>query len=227
MTTVPVRLVRGLMWLVLTLLVLAAIAISGLRIFLPQLNEFREPIRQWASEQAGMSLQIDSVEGHWRSIGPSLMLQGIDIAASDNSESLASVGSIDMQLDIWQSALQFRPIFKNIKINQLDIDLTQIPDFDLYASSSQNVTSKKSTTAAQKLERLFFIRLGDFSLTDSNVSLLTPAGEKKQVDISELKWVNVNGKHLAEGVVSIADTHLSQLKVIANLSEKGDLPSLS
>lgn len=227
MTTVPVRLVRGLMWLVLTLLVLAAIAISGLRLFLPQLNEFREPIRQWASEQAGMSLQIDSVEGHWRSIGPSLMLQGIDIAASDNSESLASIGSIDMQLDIWQSALKFRPIFKNITINQLGIDLTQIPGLDLYADSSQKVPSKQPTTAVQKLERLFFIRLGDFSLTDSKVSLLTPAGEKKQVDISELKWVNVNGEHLAEGVISIADTHLSQLKVIANLSEKGDLPSLS
>ncbi len=47
MTTVPVRLARGLMWLVLTMLVLAAIAISGLRFYLPQLNEYREPIRQW------------------------------------------------------------------------------------------------------------------------------------------------------------------------------------
>ncbi|MGF1758508.1 TIGR02099 family protein [Photobacterium sagamiensis] len=228
MTTVPVRLVRGLMWLVLILLVLAAIAISGLRLFLPQLNEFREPIRQWASEQADMSLQVDNVEGHWRSFGPSIQLQGIGLSPTDNAEPLATINEVDLQFDLWQSALHLRPIFKDIGIRQLDIDLTQLPGFD---PNIPSLAAKKPSDAdisiAQRLEQFFFIRLGNFSLTDSKVTLWTPGGDKKRIDISELKWKNIQGKHLAEGVISIAGTHFNQLKVIANLSEKGDLPSLS
>ncbi|WP_299019216.1 YhdP family protein [uncultured Photobacterium sp.] len=227
MTTVPVRLVRGLMWLVLTMLVLAAIAISGLRFFLPQLNEYREPIRQWASEQAEMRLEIAHVEGHWRNLGPSLLLQGVSVAASDDPDSIVRVGDVEMQFDMLRSALEMRPVFKDIRIDRLSLDLTRLPG-SVFSQSSAPVTKGNSQASTiSRLEELIFVQLGKFSLRNSDITLISPAGNKQRIDINELKWDGTGGQHLAEGVVSVADTHFSQMRVIANLSAKRSLPEMS
>jgi len=228
-TTVPVRLARGLMWLVLTMLVLAAIAISGLRFYLPQLNEYREPIRQWASEQADMSLEVAHVEGYWRNLGPSLVLQGVSVSASDDPESIVRVGDVEMQLDMLRSAIEMRLVFKDIRIDQLSLDLTRLSGsvFSQVSPSQSVVEETNQASTVKRLEELFFVQLGKFSLRNADITLLSPAGDKKRIDINELKWDGTGGQHLAEGVISIADTHFSQMRVIANLSARRSLPELS
>ncbi|PSW22665.1 TIGR02099 family protein [Photobacterium swingsii] len=231
MTNVTVRLARGMMWLVLTVLVLASIAVSGLRLLLPQLNEYREPIRQWVSAQVDMDLQIEQVEGHWRTFGPSLMLQGISVGSSDISPSLVKVGDVEVRFDLWRSAFQLRPVFKDVSIHDLAVDLTQIPSLnpntpDL-AQEPITPDDRDKLSIAQQLEQVFFVRLGNFVLKDAKVTTWTPSGEIVQIDINQLKWANNQGKHLAQGVISIVGTHLSELDVSANLSERGDLESLS
>ncbi|MCW8330436.1 TIGR02099 family protein [Photobacterium sp. SDRW27] len=228
MTTVPVRLARGLMWLVLTTLVLAAIAISGLRFFLPQLNEYREPIRQWASEQAEMRLEIAHVEGYWRNLGPSLLLQGVEVAATDDPASIVRVGDVEMQFDMLLSVFEMRPVFKDIRIDQLSLDLTRLPgSIFSQASPPQTTKSNGQASTVARLEQLIFVQLGQFSLRNSDITVLSPAGHKQRIDISELKWDGTGGQHLAEGVISVADTHFSQMRVIANLSANRSLPELS
>ena len=229
MTTVPVRLARGLMWLVLTVLVLAAIAISGLRFFLPQLNEYREPIRQWASEQAEMRLEVAHVEGRWQNLGPSLVLKGVSVDASDDPGSIVRVGDVEMEFDMLRSAFEMRPVFKNVRIDQLSLDLTRFSNsmFGRDTSSQPAADTTDQAATIKQLEELFFVQLGKFSLRNADITLLSPAGDTKRIDISELKWDGTGGQHLAEGVISIADTHFSQMRVIANLSARRSLPELS
>ncbi|OAN16528.1 hypothetical protein A3K86_10170 [Photobacterium jeanii] len=230
MTKLPVRLARGMMWLVLTLLVLASIAVSGLRLLLPQLNEYREPIRQWVSQQVDMDLAITRVEGHWRTFGPSLTLQGVRVSSSDVSPSFVKVGDVEVRFDLWRSAFQLRPVFKDVSIHQLAVDLTQIPSLHPDAPAKPEtvtVTEQETLSLAQQLEQVFFVRLGHFSLRDAQVTMWAPSGEVIELDIDHLKWANNLGYHRAEGVISIAGTQLSELDVSANLSERGDLASLS
>ncbi|MGR5064802.1 YhdP family protein [Photobacterium sp. DNB22_13_2] len=224
MTTVPVRLARGLMWLVLTVLVLAAVAISGLRFYLPQLNEYREPIRQWVSEQADMDLDIELVEGHWRNLGPSLVLQGVKVNLPGAPESVVKVGDVSMQLDMLGSLFRLRPIFQNLRIDELSLDLTRFSGND----SDNTADSERSQMATiERLEELLFVQLGQFSVRNSDITLMSPAGEKLTVDIQELKWDTHNRQRRAEGIVSIADTHFSQMQVIANLSDKRSWSKMS
>ncbi|WP_261857730.1 YhdP family protein [Photobacterium sanguinicancri] len=231
MTNVTVRLARGMMWLVLIMLVLASIAVSGLRLLLPQLNEYREPIRQWVSAQVDMDLQIEQVEGHWRTFGPSLMLQGISVGSSDLTPSLVKVGDVEVRFDLWRSAFQLRPVFKDVSIHGLAVDLTQIPSLNPNLPDVEvdqpTPEHQDKLSIAQQLEQVFFVRLGHFSLKDAKVKTWTPSGEIVQIDINQLKWANNKGDHRAEGVISIVGTHLSELDVSANLSEQGDLESLS
>ncbi|ELR66334.1 Putative exported protein [Photobacterium marinum] len=227
MTTVPVRLARGLMWLVLTMLVLAAIAISGLRFFLPQLNEYREPIRQWAAEQADMRLDVAHVEGHWRNLGPSLLLQGVSVAATDEPDSIVQVGDVELQFDMLRSAFEMRPVFKGIRIDRLSLDLTRLPGSVFSQSSAPVAEDNSQANTIARLEELIFVQLGKFSLRNSDITMISPAGHKLRIDISELKWDGSGRQHLAEGVISVADTHFSQMRVIANLSAKRSLPEMS
>ncbi|PSW09613.1 TIGR02099 family protein [Photobacterium rosenbergii] len=224
MTTVPVRLARGLMWLVLTVLVLAAVAISGLRFYLPQLNEYREPIRQWASEQIDMDLDLELVEGHWRNFGPSLVLQGVKVNLPGAPESLVKVGDVSMQLDMMGTVLSLSPVFQDIRIDELSLDLTRLSGTE----SSNTASSERSQMATiERLEELLFVQLGQFSVRNSDITLMSPAEEKLTVDIKELKWDTHNRQRRAEGVVSIADTHFSQMQVIANLSDNRSWAKMS
>ncbi|MEJ2763900.1 YhdP family protein [Photobacterium sp. MCCC 1A19761] len=230
MTTVPVRLARGVMWLALMILVLAALAISGLRFFLPQLNDYREPIRQWASQEAEVRLEISHVEGHWRNRGPSLVLQGVEIAQADKLASIIHVGDVEMQLDLLGSVLAWRPVFTDVRISQFSLDLTRLPDELLPSRSepaSDSGADQDSAALITRLETLFFVQLGKFSLKDSHVTLNSPAGKPLRVDINELKWDATGAQHRAEGVISVADTHFSQLQVIANLEANRSLPEMS
>lgn len=71
------------------------------------------------------------------------------------------------------------------------------------------------------------MRLDRFTLQHSQITLYTPSGKSQQLDISDLNWRNNTGHHLAEGTVSIANSHLSRLKVMADFSEQGDLSSIT
>ncbi|PSW10209.1 TIGR02099 family protein [Photobacterium sanctipauli] len=224
MTTVPVRLVRGLMWLVLILLILAAIAITGLRLFLPQLNDYREPIRQWASAQAGMQVDISHVEGHWLNFGPSLVLKDVGLTIPDNPDSLVEVGDVSMQLDMLGSVVRLNPVFKDIRIDQLRLDLTQLTGL---SGDSGEREKRGQASTIERLEELLLVQLGQFSIRNSAVTLMSPAEEKITVNIEDLKWDTRSGQRRAEGVISIADTHFSQMRVIANLSDKHSLAALS
>lgn len=212
------------MWLVLTVLVLAAVAISGLRFYLPQLNEYREPIRQWASEQIDMDLEVELVEGHWRNLGPSLVLQGVKVNLPGAPESLVKVGDVSMQLDMLGSVLSLSPVFQDIRIDELSLDLTRLSGND----RDKTADSERSQMATvERLEELLFVQLGQFSVRNSDITLMSPADEKLTVDIQELKWDTHNRQRRAEGIVSIADTHFSQMQVIANLSDNRSWAKMS
>ncbi|MCD9511303.1 YhdP family protein [Photobacterium phosphoreum] len=220
MPKILVRLVRGGLWLVVIISLLLASVITGLRILLPHLNDYRQPIAQWVSQQADISLKLTDIEGRWQAAGPALTLSGITFSAPHHSQPLAEIGQVGFYFDIWQSALHLRPIFKQVTIRQVDLDLTKI-------KPSSSASNRADASVAQRLEQLFFTRLGQFQLLDSSVSFIAPSGLQQQLNIKQLDWANVNGRHLAQGSINFANTDLGQLAVKANISEQGGLNSLS
>ncbi|KJG57701.1 membrane protein [Photobacterium kishitanii] len=220
MPKILVRLVRGGLWLIVIISLLLASLITGLRLLLPHLNDYRQPIAQWVSQQADISLKLTHIEGRWQAAGPALTLTGITLSAPDQSQPLAKIGQVGFYFDIWHSALHLRPIFKQVTIRQVDLDLTKIKP----SSSSSNGAD---VNVAQHLEQLFFTRLGQFKLLDSSVSFIAPSGNQQQLNIKQLDWANVEGRHLAQGSINFTNTDLGQLAVKADIYEQGGLNSLS
>nr|WP_309225239.1 YhdP family protein [Photobacterium ganghwense] len=222
MIPLSVRLARSIMWLVLVILVLAAFAISGLRFVLPHLNEYREPIRQWVSAQAGMRIEFDHVEGQWRSLAPSLVLQKVSVNLPDEPDSVVKMGDISLQLDMLGSVMALSPVFSDMRIDRMSLDLTALGNLSAPAAGDN---SKLATIS--RLEDILFVQLGQFSLPTSDITIMSPADERMTLAIQELKWVANSKERRAEGIVSVRDTHFSQMQVMANLSAAHSLRDLT
>lgn len=218
MASITTRCVRFFMWLLLTFLVVAALCITGLRILLPKVDQYQPEIHAWVAAETGMALSIGNAEGHWRNNYPSLSLSNVALGLPDTEKTLLNIGQVELQLDLLSSLFSLRPQFADIRIEKLDLDVREL---------SYNTENRQDTTSLQSLEQLFLVRLGHFSVSDSKIYFRSLAGDEHQLDITSLKWKNINGKHLADGVVGIANSELSQLKVIANFEEQGQLSSIN
>ena len=218
MASITTRCVRFFMWLLLTFLVVAALCITGLRILLPKVDQYQPEIHAWVAAETGMALSIDNAEGHWRNTYPSLSLSNVSLGLPDTEKTLLNIGQVELQLDLFSSLLTLRPQFADIRIEKLDLDIREL---------SLDKRNSQDSTFLQSLEQLFLVRLGHFSVRDSEIHFRSLSGDEHQLDITSLKWKNIDGKHLADGVVGIANSELSQLKVIANFEEQGQLASIN
>ncbi|WP_087016697.1 YhdP family protein [Thaumasiovibrio subtropicus] len=224
MVSIPVRLLRGVMWLLLTLLVVAALLITTLRFVLPQLNQFNEPINLWLSKQSQVYIETESLEGTWAMRGPDLRIHDLTITQPGYDTPLLSIDDASMRLDLWRSFLQFKPVFADVTLRSVDLDLTQIPELDPAFRMRQRQTSGP-TLAPQRdniqyqLEQLFFVQLEQFLIKDSYVTLFAPSGEPQRLYLPALKWLNQKGTHLAEGQVSLADAPDTVVNLRGNITK--------
>ena len=100
MPKILVRLVRGGLWLIVIVALLLASLVTSLRLLLPHLNDYRQPIAHWVSQQADISLQLAHIDGRWQAAGPAITLTGVTIAAQPHSQPLANIGQVSFYFDI-------------------------------------------------------------------------------------------------------------------------------
>ncbi|EME3968008.1 TIGR02099 family protein [Vibrio fluvialis] len=224
------RLGRIVLWLLVSLLVLLAIAITALRVLLPEMNRFKGEIQDWVSEQSHIQFVITDVRGFWRNTHPSLALQGVQANLPDGSKIQFNTGRIDVEFDLVQTVLQREPVIANLVIHQLKLDIRSIDWTRLNQtddSASDSSESNAQSKILQRLDDLFLRQLDDFTVQDSTVLYQTLAGDMRQLDIDKLHWKNKGKRHFADGEISIADTEINSLQVSANFEDHGSLGDIS
>lgn len=221
------RLGRIVTWLLVSLLVLLAIAITALRVLLPEMNLFKDEIQGWVSEQSQIQFEISDVRGFWRNTHPSLALQGVQARFPDGSQIQFNTDRIDVEFDLFDSLLQQEPVVANLVIHQLKLDIRSVDWNQLRQASAQNSVPGTQGQVLRRLDDLFLRQLDDFSLQNSTIQYQSLAGDMRQLDIDKLHWKNQGQRHLAEGVVSLADAEINSLKVSADFRDHGSLKDIS
>ena len=61
------------------IVILLAIAVGLFRLFLPQLTEYQEEIKAWASEAIGMQVEFTGMDARWGLSGPELKFYGTEL----------------------------------------------------------------------------------------------------------------------------------------------------
>ncbi|MFC3394074.1 AsmA2 domain-containing protein YhdP [Brenneria rubrifaciens] len=175
-----------------TLIVIVALLVSGLRLVLPQLDHFRPQLVAWAQSVSGVPLEIGALKGRWESFGPALEIDHFRISLP---ESDWQVKRVTLALDVWQSLLRGRWQFRELTFYQSRLDL----------NTTLNGQRRDGALMEQgKLNDLFLRQFDHFDLRDSAISFLTPSGDRAELSIPQLTWLNQDNQHRAEGLISLS-----------------------
>ena len=174
------------------LVVIAALLVSGLRIALPHLDAWRPEILNKIESATGMPVEASQLSASWQNFGPTLEAHDIRAELKDGGE--FSVKRVTLALDVWQSLLHMRWQFRDLTFWQLRFR-TNTP-----------ITSGGSDDSleASHISDLFLRQFDHFDLRDSEVSFLTPSGQRAELAIPQLTWLNDPRRHRAEGQVSLS-----------------------
>ncbi|WP_194091373.1 YhdP family protein [Vibrio hibernica] len=220
--TFATRLWRSLLWFILTGAVLVAILVTALRLFLPNLNQYRGEIESEIFNATGVQVNVGNIKGYWTNITPSLALKNVQVVLPNEQVPIVTIGRTDLELDLFSSFIHWQPKLDRVTIQGLQADVSRwplIPDKD-----NQKINSKEDNPELfNNLQTLFLKQLGSFSVLDSSITYLALSGEVRQLDIDRLRWQNQGADHKAEGVLSIAGVNLNKVSVIANFTEQGNL----
>lgn len=192
------RLPGILLTLSATLIVLVALVVSGLRLTLPYLETFRPYILQQLNAVYGPNIDVRDMKGTWQSFGPTLDIGGVTLNVDDEK---LSIQRVTVALDIWQSLLQWRWQFRDVTFYRLRLDLNTT----LLGRDHQGSPIKPG-----QLSDLFLRRFDHFILRDSELTFLTPSGERSTLSVPQLTWLNTQQRHRAEGQISLSNVEVQQ-----------------
>lgn len=174
------------------LIVVVALLISGLRLVLPKLDNFRPQLLAKVESLSGVSAQVDCMRGSWESFGPALEMRNVRVTLP---KSHLHIERVTLALDVWQSLLHWRWQFRDLTFHQSQLDLNITLGGDEYQGS---------LVKPGKIKDLLLRQLGHFELRDSRISFLTPAGARADLEIPQLTWLNSRDRHRAEGQISLS-----------------------
>ncbi|WLI76772.1 AsmA2 domain-containing protein YhdP [Kosakonia sp. H02] len=174
-----------------TLIVIAALLASGLRLVLPHLDTWREPILAKISAEAGVPISASKFEARWQNFG--LELEVRDIKAKLNDGGDLSVKRLTLALDVWQSLLHLRWQFRDLTFYQL-----------VAHSNTPLQRNDGEPLGTDRISDLFLRQFDHFDLRDSRISFLTLSGQRAELAIPQLTWLNGQERHRAEGQVSLS-----------------------
>lgn len=175
-----------------TIVVVVALLVSGLRLAMPQLDRFRPQIMAWVASTTGVSVEAGHLSGRWESFGPTLT---IDALKSASPAARWQAERITLALDVWQSLLHARWQFRDLTFHRMDLTL----DATLTGQRADG-----SLIESDRLSTLFLQQFDHFDLRDSHLSFLTPSGDRAELTIPQLTWLNRNNRHRAEGQISLS-----------------------
>lgn len=175
-----------------TLVVIVALLVSGLRLVLPHLNVWRPVLLDKIESIAGIPIDASQINASWENFGPELDVRDLKVGLNDGGE--ITVKRITLALDVWQSLLHVRWQFRDLTFYQLHMR-TNTP-------LSQN--NGDGDIAPGKISDLFLRQFDHFDLRDSSLSFLTLSGQRAELTIPQLTWLNSKNRHRAEGQVSLS-----------------------
>ncbi|AOM42131.1 AsmA2 domain-containing protein YhdP [Xenorhabdus hominickii] len=173
-------------------IIIVALLVSGLRFFLPHINEYRQQLAEKIAAVTDIPVNIGYINGHWESFGPILELRDIS-AKAENVDIQAR--KITLSLDIWRSLLQRRWYFRDLSFYQLQVNYNKA----LFGKDDENQLAEPDS-----LSSLFLEQFNNFDLHDSHLTFLTPSGEKADLLIPQLTWLNKDNCHRAQGSVNLS-----------------------
>jgi uncharacterized protein (TIGR02099 family) len=205
-------------YLVVTVLVIAAAAITIFRFWLPALAERKAEVESFLSSQIGQSVVIGEMGADWTGLYPSLNARQLVLKTSDGKQDLKiSLDELRLDMDI-VPLLQGRLVFREITLKKPVLHVTRTEDGDIFIGEFKAPPPKK-----QRLAQLF--RQHRVNIIDGSFSWHDQFLKEKSFVINDiqLKMNNRSRRHMLEGSLGlpgkVAEQFSVSIDVTGNISE--------
>ena len=187
-------------WLLLAVLVLAALYAGLGRQITQNINDYRPQIEQQLSEFLGQNILIGSLSSRWNWLNPTIIARDLAVTSdADSEEVIGSLQSLRVGLDFLASLRRFRIVFSDFDANGLELVINQsrrgaveIEGVDL-PEPVANDLSQWIDLAGRWLSN------PSVRITRVALGLRDGSGELRQVEIPQLDLVYRRGLFHASG----------------------------
>ena len=103
------------------------LALLGSTIWLSAaIEERKDEVAAWASEQLGYPIKIGSTDLYWLDLVPKLHVHNMQVMQQDRVSSILELEHIYLGVDLLASIQQRQPVLKNASLTGLNIGLTRL-----------------------------------------------------------------------------------------------------
>ncbi len=108
------------------IVIVAAIALSLVRLAIPYIDDFRHQIQSTISDNVGREVLIGKIDASWRHFKPQIELANVVIALSE--EQVLEFGRVSLGVDIIDSVRQRRLVTSEIRLAGFELNVVQTLD---------------------------------------------------------------------------------------------------
>ena len=119
------KLIKCLAYVGAALVIVLAIAVGIFRLMLPQLPEYQEEIKGWASAAIGMQVEFSGMNARWRFSGPELSFFNAELVSPGATEILLSADEVSVGVSLFRLLVDRELVVDRILIRDTKIDLRQ------------------------------------------------------------------------------------------------------
>lgn len=180
---------RIILWGFALSVILLAIMTSLLRYYLPQANQYREPLLALIASKTHYSVEADEINAQWQFFKPDIRLRGVSIEQATSGQKI-SLDYLRVQVNIAKTLFYRQLYIDTLEADNLAIALAQNAQGEWTVSTQQS--QAKASVSLDKIIRQFWL-VDTISLRGVRLSM-TPYGkdtlEFPELQLSLQSWLS-------------------------------------
>ncbi|MDE0284050.1 MAG: YhdP family protein [Gammaproteobacteria bacterium] len=122
------RLYHTSLYLIAAVILLAAIAVTVVRLTLPNISQYKGQVEAWAESYMEYPVAVDSISAEWQGWTPSLLLTGVHLRSRDGGRDIIGFDTATVEVSPLMSLWKLSPVPRRIVIAGLDVSVSRLAD---------------------------------------------------------------------------------------------------
>ena len=110
------------------IVILLAVLVGLFRLFLPQLTEYQEEIKVWASEAIGMQVEFTGMDARWGLSGPELKFYGTELIRPSTQTRALAASEVGVGVSLIRLLSDRTLVVDTVTIRDTSIEIRQLED---------------------------------------------------------------------------------------------------
>jgi uncharacterized protein (TIGR02099 family) len=204
--TFAVKAVRGFLYTIAVVIILAAIAVSVSRLFAPMLNSHRADFEARANQLLNMPVTIQNIRISWNIFQPQLTFEHIAIFDKETGKQVFQIQRVHLRLSLVRSLIHWKLVLDKIKVDGMRLILHQRQSGELHLEGLGNFALDSDMKGASLKTNgviAWVFSQSNLILDNVNIRYISAKGEEQLFTLYRLNLTNSNINHILVGQITL------------------------